>query len=147
MNTSQTGQHAATELAAPTPAGFWPRLGAAVADTIILVVLAVPVAVIVPLAGWNELLLWAAYFSLLEGGSSGQTIGKRLAGIRVVDAATGGPLGIGRALLRHIVRIISGLAFFLGYLWMIWDPRKQTWHDKAVDALVVPTRARGRSTI
>jgi uncharacterized RDD family membrane protein YckC len=32
---------------------------------------------------------------------------------------------------------VSGLVIAIGYLWMIWDVRKQTWHDKAVSALPV----------
>jgi uncharacterized RDD family membrane protein YckC len=29
--------------------------------------------------------------------------------------------------------------FLLGYLWMLWDSEKQTWHDKAANAVVVPS--------
>jgi uncharacterized RDD family membrane protein YckC len=39
--------------------------------------------------------------------------------------------------VRWIVAYISGATIFLGYLWMLWDPRKQTWHDKAAGSFVV----------
>jgi len=76
------------------------------------------------------------YYAKLEGGS-GQTVGKRALGIRVVDARTGGPIGTGRGVGRYFARIISALVCLLGYLWMLWDADKQTWHDKMVNSVVV----------
>jgi uncharacterized RDD family membrane protein YckC len=46
-------------------------------------------------------------------------------------------IGYGRAFGRALVSIVSGLVIAIGYLWMLWDPRKQTWHDKAVSSLPV----------
>jgi uncharacterized RDD family membrane protein YckC len=77
------------------------------------------------------------YYSLLEGGPSGQTVGKRVLGIRVVDKLTGGPIGRGRGVGRYFARLLSGLACFVGYLWMLWNPDSQTWHDIIVDSYVV----------
>lgn len=78
------------------------------------------------------------YYVRLEGGPTGQTLGKKALDIRVVDATTGGPIGGGRALGRYLFKaFISGNICFLGYLWMLWDRRKQTWHDKVVTSVVV----------
>jgi uncharacterized RDD family membrane protein YckC len=69
----------------------------------------------------------------------GQTIGKRAVGVRVVDADTGAYLSFGRALGRQVFAFfISGNVCLLGYLWALWDPRKQTWHDKVAGSIVVP---------
>jgi uncharacterized RDD family membrane protein YckC len=76
------------------------------------------------------------YYAKLEG-DSGQTVGKRALGIRVVDARTGGSIGVGRGVGRYFGRMISGLVCLLGYLWMLWDPEKQTWHDKMTTSYVV----------
>lgn len=76
------------------------------------------------------------YFAKLEGGS-GQTLGKRALGIKVVDSRTGGSIGTGRGVGRYFARILSQLVCYLGYLWMLWDPEKQTWHDKMVNSYVV----------
>lgn len=78
------------------------------------------------------------YFAKMEGGS-GQTLGKRALGIRVVDARTGGPIGTGRGVGRYFARVLSQFVCLLGYLWMLWDPEKQTWHDKMVNSYVVKT--------
>ncbi|MEY4173609.1 MAG: hypothetical protein RI900_774, partial [Actinomycetota bacterium] len=32
---------------------------------------------------------------------------------------------------------ISTALFYLGYLWMLWDGEKQTWHDKVVGSIVI----------
>jgi uncharacterized RDD family membrane protein YckC len=78
------------------------------------------------------------YYIYLEG-KPGQTIGKKLMGIRIVDAKSGGRIGYGSAVVRYFGRIISGLPLGLGYFWMIWDDNKQTWHDKFANSVVVPT--------
>jgi uncharacterized RDD family membrane protein YckC len=82
-----------------------------------------------------------AYFTYFEGGPSGQTPGKKIVNIRVIDFNSGGPIGYGRALGRYFARILSGLPCYLGYFWMLWDREKQTWHDKLVTCVVVPTDA------
>lgn len=76
------------------------------------------------------------YFAYSDG-KSGQTLGKRAAGIRVVDDRSNGPIGIGRGVGRFFARYISSLVLFLGYLWAIWDKDNQTWHDKMVSSVVV----------
>jgi uncharacterized RDD family membrane protein YckC len=82
-----------------------------------------------------------AYFIYFEGGPKGATPGKQIVGIRIVDMRTGGPIGYGRAFIRWIMKIVSGIPLYLGYLWMLWDKEKQTWHDKVADCVVVPADA------
>ena len=90
------------------------------------------------LLGLVALVAVVLYYAKLEGGPSGQTIGKKAVSIRVVDANSGGPIGGGRAVGRYAFKaFISGNICFLGYLWMLWDGRKQTWHDKVVTSVVV----------
>jgi uncharacterized RDD family membrane protein YckC len=79
-----------------------------------------------------------AYFGYLEGSNSGQTIGKRALGIRVIDFNTGGPIGFGRAVIRYFGRIVSYIPCFLGFFWMLWDKERQCWHDKFATDVVVP---------
>jgi uncharacterized RDD family membrane protein YckC len=90
---------------------------------------------------WCNLLNMAvgvAYYGGLEGGMTGQTLGKRIVGIRVVDANGGQPgIGFGRGVGRYFARILSAIPLLLGYFWMLWDDRKQTWHDKLPSTLVV----------
>ncbi len=77
-----------------------------------------------------------AYFVLFTG-LKGQTPGKMVVGLRVVDDRGNVP-GIARAIMREVVgKFISGLVLNLGYLWVIWDGQKQGWHDKIADTYVV----------
>jgi len=70
-------------------------------------------------------------------GRRGATIGRRALGTKVVRIGTDEPIGAGRAIGRWFGRIISGIPCYLGYLWMLWDDKSQTWHDKMTDAQVV----------
>ena len=124
-------------------AGFGQRLGAFLIDIILLTVVSL---VLVALFGETaasglNLLIGLAYWGYFEGSPSGQTIGKRALGIRVIDYRTGNPLGFGKALLRYLARILSTIPCLLGYFWMLWDKEKQTWHDKLCSTVVVPTSA------
>jgi uncharacterized RDD family membrane protein YckC len=69
---------------------------------------------------------------------TGQPWGARIAGVKVVRSDTGAPIGVGRALGRTLFAgLLSGQVCYLGYFWMLWDGKNQTWHDKVVDSVVV----------
>jgi uncharacterized RDD family membrane protein YckC len=142
-----TGGPAASGTASGPRAGFWARFGALLLDGIIVAV--VPVIILVIGGASSSGALIAVGYVLLvaggigyeiyfHGGPTGQTIGKRALGIRVVDFNTGGPIGYGRATVRLIGRYISGIPCYLGYFWMLWDREKQCWHDKMANDVVVP---------
>jgi uncharacterized RDD family membrane protein YckC len=131
-------------------ASFGQRLGAMLLDSIILAVPGVILLVIGATSNSAALVVLAyiwwivgtlLYQAILEGGPTGQTIGKRALNIRVIDKSTGGPIGFWRGLGRAAARIISGWPCYLGYLWMLWDSEKQTWHDKMTGVYVVPVSA------
>jgi uncharacterized RDD family membrane protein YckC len=144
VTTTQQPDPFGTELPPPSfgppgpRAGFWIRLGAAFLDGLILTVPFFVLAVVLnPALYFLLFLAQIAYFTYYEGGPTGQTIGKRVCGIRVIDRDGGGPIGYGRGFVRWIGRLISGLFLYLGYLWMLWDKDKQTWHDKMANDVVV----------
>ena len=71
-------------------------------------------------------------------GAKGQTLGKMALKIKVIKKDTGQVPGFGSALLRETIgKVISGMIMALGYLWMLWDKDKQTWHDKIAGTVVV----------
>jgi uncharacterized RDD family membrane protein YckC len=124
-------------------AGFWQRVGASIVDALVLAVPAIIlfIALDFGLAYILTLLISLGYFVYFEGGATGQTLGKKALGIRVIDARAGGPIGYGRAFLRYLIETIFSGILLLGYLWMLWDREKQTWHDKAATSVVVPEDA------
>jgi uncharacterized RDD family membrane protein YckC len=123
-------------------ASFGRRFVAYLLDSIILGILygIVYAAVGQGAASIVSLLGGLAYFAYFEGSPSGQTPGKRALGIRVYDfgAGGGGGIGFGRGVIRYLGRLLSGIPCLLGYLWMLWDKEKQTWHDKIASTVVVP---------
>ncbi|GAA0282855.1 hypothetical protein GCM10009527_093810 [Actinomadura nitritigenes] len=79
--------------------------------------------------------IWMIY----QEGTTGQTIGKRQMGIKVVSAQTGQILGFGGAFVRRLAHMADSFACSIGYLWPLWDERKQTFADKICNTLVVRT--------
>lgn len=82
---------------------------------------------------WVAVLCYTPYFWATQ---NGQTLGKKAMHIRVVRV-DGQPLTIGTAIVRYIGYWISSFVFYLGYLWILWDPQKQGWHDKIANTFVV----------
>lgn len=123
-----------------SPAGFWRRLAASIIDSIVLGIVTYVLEAVVSQTFGVVLgfVVSAAYFTWFHG-RTGQTPGDAALGVRVVDLRdnVGAPIGYSRAFLRWLVSIFSGAVIVLGYLWMLWDGRKQTWHDKAAGSLPV----------
>ena len=67
----------------------------------------------------------------------GATIGKLLMKIRVIEIKSLENPNVLVALNRAIFRVISEMLFYLGFLWAIFDPSRQGWHDKTAKTLVV----------
>ena len=65
------------------------------------------------------------------------TPGKRLLGLRIVDATTGDRASMVQLLTRYLSYLISALPFGLGFLWIAIDPQRQGWHDKLAGTSVV----------
>lgn len=129
-------------------AGFGRRLLAQVLDLFWLVPLSVlldAVAIFVndgPMSFGGQLManLIGALAVLLFWAERQATPGKMLLGLRIVDAGDGGPPGMRALVLRYVGYLVSALPLCLGYLWVLWDPRRQGWHDKMANTVVVVER-------
>jgi uncharacterized RDD family membrane protein YckC len=81
------------------------------------------------------------YTTAFTGSSRGQTLGMMAVRARAVDAAGGGPIGHARALGRVLVEYVLFVALFapwvLDMLFPLWDPRRQTLHDKVTNTVVI----------
>lgn len=78
--------------------------------------------------GWNQ---------CYRQGRTGYSVGKQVVGIKLIREATGEPLGAWPALGRQILHILDELPLFLGFLWPLWDAKKQTFADKLMHSVVV----------
>ena len=73
----------------------------------------------------------------LKGGKTGYSIGKGVLGIKLVKADTGQPIGAGMAFVRYIAHILDSIPCYIGYLWPLWDSKRQTFADKVLGTVVV----------
>ena len=68
--------------------------------------------------------------------STGQSVGNRVAGTKVVDARNGRPVEPGEAGLRYILRFTVSIIFFIGFVVALADPQRRTFHDKIAGTVV-----------
>ncbi len=136
-------------------AGFWRRYFAFSLDGLLLSLVGFGVAIISGAINNPErytqlqlrpipLLLRTLYFVLMWVNFNGQTIGKKVFGVRAVTVDNK-PLGYGKAILRAVGYEISALPLFLGFLWVAWDKEKRGWHDKIAGTKVIVTDPRPKT--
>lgn len=73
-------------------------------------------------------------------GNTGQSVGKSVMKFKVVSAKTGQPIGFWMSLVRQIAHYIDQLICYVGYLWPLWDGKRQTIADKLVGTVCVPVQ-------
>ncbi|ARI52685.1 hypothetical protein A6E92_11170 [Streptomyces sp. S8] len=83
------------------------------------------------------LMIGLAIWQLYQEGTTGQTIGKKVVGIRLLREADGRPLGFGMAFVRRLAHFLDSIACYIGWLWPLWDEKKQTFADKVCSSVVV----------
>jgi len=132
----------------PKPASLFKRLAALFYDSLLLLALwFVAVALLLPLNGGKAFaphnpllttyLLFIAFFFYgwfwMHGG---QTLGMRAwkLQLRTLRAA---PLSWWQIMLRFLVALPSGLLFGLGYLWILVDRKRLSWHDRYSETTIV----------
>ncbi len=67
----------------------------------------------------------------------GATIGKMIVKIRVVDVEMFDNPSWVASFLRASVRFLSETLFYLGFVWALFDPYRQGWHDKFAKTMVI----------
>lgn len=127
-------------------AGWGSRLWGYFVDGFILNILfwvtAVPLAAIVDNEEGFVLLIplfmavYFGYFAYFWTQQRGQTLGMKVAGIRVVRL-DGQPMTVGQSIIRVLGYLLNSFGFYLGWLWPLWDDRRQGWHDKIAGTIVV----------
>lgn len=135
--------------------GFWPRVGAALIDTLLVLFITVPL--LTALYGkqywlsstWIQgpadfLVNWVlpAIAVVLFWVYRQATPGKIAISARIVDAETGEKPSTGQLIGRYFAYYVSIIPFMVGILWVAFDSRKQGWHDKLAGTVVVHAGSR-----
>ncbi len=90
---------------------------------------------------WGAVLVGLAYFVWNYGyrqGTTGSSIGKSLLRLTVVSENTGKPIGFGASVLRQIAHLIDAGILYIGYLFPLWDAKRQTLADKIMATVCLP---------
>ena len=133
-------------------AGFWIRTGAAIIDTILIILITFPMLI--------SIYVWAYFDDEQKGFIAGPadfliswvapaiaviifwiykqaTPGKMAISAKIVDAETGQPAKPAQLIGRYFAYFVAMLPLFLGILWVGFDKRKQGWHDKLAGTVVI----------
>ena len=138
--------------------GFWLRVGAAIIDTILMLIIVAPVLTWIYGPGYwvsdeyfhgtaDVLLNWVlpAVAVILFWVYRQATPGKMAIGARIVDAKTGGKPSTGQLIGRYFGYFVSTIPLLLGIIWVGIDQRKQGWHDMLAGTVVVRQKAGGKT--
>jgi len=130
--------------------GFWKRTVAGLVDTFLIILVTLPILIWVYGIEYlnNEhmekgsfdfiinyvfptiavILLWKYYQA---------TPGKMIFKATIVDARTGGKPSLRQLIIRYLGYIISTIPLCLGIFWVAFDKKKQGFHDKLANTVVV----------
>lgn len=131
--------------------GFWKRVVAFLIDTLIVLVVTVPLVLAIYGRGYGERAggLFAGFWDfviqvvlpavavIVFWRYRGATPGKMAISAKIVDAETLAAPSTGRLVARYFAYIVSTLPLFIGFLWIGVDRRKQGFHDKIAGTVVV----------
>jgi len=80
--------------------------------------------------------IWIYNRSIMMG-RTGQSWGKQVLNLRLVRMADGQPMGGGMCFVRDLAHILDALPCYIGYLFPLWDARRQTFADKIMSTVVL----------
>ena len=140
--------------------GFWLRLGAALIDSVLILMITYPILYALYgreyfaspklVAGAGDFILTHVFpaiaiivFWIFKSASPG----KMAIRAKIVDARTGLHPTTGQLIGRYFAYYVSTIPFCLGFLWIAWDPRKQGWHDKLAGTVVVRPKGGGTKKV
>lgn len=129
-------------------AGFWIRVAATIIDTILLLIVLMPLAFLfvdtdAMMAGGGGAMaailnyVAPALVIILFWVYKSATPGKMILKLRIVDADTGDKPSTAQFIGRYLSYYLSIIPLMLGFIWVAFDQRKQGWHDKLAGTVVI----------
>ena len=87
---------------------------------------------------WLVVLAYVIWNYGYRQGTTGSSIGKSIMKFKVVSEKTGQPIGFGMSVVRQIAHIVDGIICYIGYLFPLWDAKRQTLADKIMTTVCLP---------
>ncbi len=130
--------------------GFWIRVAASIIDSILLLVIIIPVLTAIYgdeywlneafIVGFWDIILnyiLPAIAIVIFWSYKSATPGKMVFRAVIVDEKTGGKPSTKQFIIRYLGYYVSSIALGLGLFWVGWDKKKQGWHDKMAGTVVI----------
>jgi uncharacterized RDD family membrane protein YckC len=128
-------------------ASWLQRVGGYLLDILVLVpfyiVAAVGVGVgggggaLLAVIGYLGAIIFGLWNTIFRQGRTGRSLGKEWVGITLLRESDGQPIGAGSTFVRAIAHILDAIPFYIGFLWPLWDKKRQTFADKVCSTVVV----------
>lgn len=83
---------------------------------------------------------WVIYLCYLSG-TYGVTPGRAIAKTKLIGEETGNVIGFGPAIIRQLAHIVDSIICYIGWLFPLWDAKKQTLADKICKTVVIDNSA------
>ena len=133
-----------SDIAFEPKAGFWLRFLANLCDGIMVAIISLPFAIVTAsttgavasVVQWIQFVVSFFVLAYWVGTQGGSPLRRKL-GVFILDQEDGSFIGQRRAAQRIMMSWISGIALLIGYLSMLWNPQRQTWHDRVAKSVVV----------
>jgi uncharacterized RDD family membrane protein YckC len=79
--------------------------------------------------------------ALIQRAHLGYDFGDRVLGQTLLSETSGAPMGSGWSVFgRGLVHVVDAIPCFIGFLWPLWDSKRQTFADKIMTTVVVADR-------
>lgn len=130
--------------------GFWARVLATLIDSVLIMAITLPPLLAIyglaylendeAISGPADILIsniLPMILVILFWAKKQATPGKMAVSARIVDAQTGKAPSVKQCVGRYFAYILSAIPLGLGFLWVAFDAKKQSWHDKLAGTVVV----------
>jgi len=87
---------------------------------------------------WLAILAYWVWNYGYRQGTTGSSIGKSILKFKVVSETTGQPLGFGMSVVRQLAHFVDAVICYVGFLWPLWDAKRQTLADKIMTTVCLP---------
>ncbi|WP_374664100.1 RDD family protein [Acinetobacter sp.] len=137
-------------------AGFWARVGASLIDIVIMLTATYPILWLFYRGDWDRIfatglseqpqILWVDIlvnyilpflYTIIVWLLWSASPGKILLGMKIVDAETGQNLDLKQSIIRYVGYFPAMMVMMIGIIWIAFDKRKQGWHDKMANTVVI----------
>jgi uncharacterized RDD family membrane protein YckC len=142
------GQYGAPFLGTEAYASWLQRVGSTLIDSLVtalpgwvIILIGIGIGggfgVFVSLLGYLAILGLFIWNIVIRQGTTGQSVGKQALHVKLVRERDGQVIGPGMSFVRYLAHIIDAIPCYLGYLWPLWDARRQTFADKVCATVVI----------